>query len=84
MRENRQYGSEGGGAELNRFSLPLSRYQLAGSHGQRLRNFEIRVTSLRRRPSPPPPLSLSRPHDTIVSEPLRSVGLTIADLRVFG
>src|SRR5271157_1270539 len=25
MRENRQYGSEGGGTELNRFSLPLSR-----------------------------------------------------------
>lgn len=61
-----------------------TRYQLAGSHGQRLRNFEIRVTSLRRRPSPPPPLSLSRPQDTIVSEPLRRVGLMIADLRVFG
>src|SRR5258705_2293893 len=25
MRENRPYGSEGGGAELNRLSLPLSR-----------------------------------------------------------
>ena len=24
MRENRPYGSEGGGAELNRLSLPLS------------------------------------------------------------
>ena len=24
MRENRLYGSEGGGAELNRLSLPLS------------------------------------------------------------
>ena len=24
MRENRLYGSEGGGTELNRFSLPLS------------------------------------------------------------
>jgi hypothetical protein len=25
MRENRTYGSEGGGAELNRLPLPLSR-----------------------------------------------------------
>ena len=24
MRENRPYGSEGGGIEINRFSLPLS------------------------------------------------------------
>jgi hypothetical protein len=24
MRENRMYGSEGGGTELNQFSLPLS------------------------------------------------------------
>jgi len=28
MRENRQYGSEGGGTELNRFSLPLSEVEL--------------------------------------------------------
>ena len=28
MRETRPSGSEGGGIELNRFSLPLSRYPL--------------------------------------------------------
>ena len=28
MRENRQSGSEGGGTETNRFSLPLSRLEM--------------------------------------------------------
>ena len=30
MRENRTYGSEGGGAELKRLSLPLSSYGFGG------------------------------------------------------
>lgn len=33
MRENRTYGSEGGGAELNRLSLPLSIRPAATSGG---------------------------------------------------
>ena len=32
MRENRLSGSEGGGAELNRPSLPLSFFELALKH----------------------------------------------------
>ena len=40
MRENRPYGSEGGGAELNRLSLPLSlrekRANAQAGHGCRL------------------------------------------------
>ncbi len=31
MRENRSYGSEGGGAELNRPSLPLSIREVSDS-----------------------------------------------------
>ena len=34
MRENRQYGSEGGGTELNRSSLPLSQYPIIRSSGR--------------------------------------------------
>ena len=50
MRENRPYGSEGGGAELNRLSLPLSFHVKREEAG--FRTERAQASSDRR--SPPP------------------------------
>ena len=49
MRENRPYGSEGGGAELNRLSLPLSNIQNITSSASPPGTFHRQFS----RPAPP-------------------------------